>query len=779
MKLKQLFLMVAMLVFSTSSAFDISSAYGEEELNIKLTLNSPILSFSENGVKNIYSDGFPLVEIGDCNKKMRRVENFYIPDNFEVQDIEVAAITEFISENGDIKYNINPFCNSSESEWVKKTIFLKDVELFRGMKVGSITINPFKYDEIKREILYCKKLDIKIKFQKVSEIDNVSCVNTRYLRELNDILSIPCRQFFEDLNNFNIEPFALQPLDLWDDAPVMIVVTPSEFLSEAQRYASVKMRLGYDIQILELPANTLRSTNKLYSAIKQKYDTGSSIDYVLLMGNGNIIASYAGNWPQVWDTSKYGDSDTRFYYSDFKYCCMDGSDDYIPDICVGRFPANTIDELKIMIDKSIQYECYPPLGHDEYFNTISLCSEFKGKENFSSVEESYFIYTSEFIKDNLLNYRYGFDSTVNCIYYSNPYVSPKMYNNLEMMPEYLRSEYDWNKTPLDFENVFNSGASVIGMRGHGHNSTWSYCGFKNYNAQNLSNKGLLPVVFGMSCLIGNFYNPWTLPSNTKCIATTMLQNPNGGAVGVFAPASDSYSGYNDILYANLFDAMYPGSMAFFYIPQIGGIPGHSESPYSIIGKIINRAKIRSFNSFDHSDDEGRDYYAYVTRETYNWLGDPSIQIYKSKPTRRKPYIDTYNDGMKLYDNRTLVAVNKLTNTTVLPHRTDGAYDLKKWYDRYDLSLVGEGYVPEILDLSNYLSSEMESKILSIKNTGYGFEVEYQTDAENVNISSYSIYGERLYSTSGKEGVATIPNLGSVNVIVLEADNIIADRKTVK
>ncbi len=82
----------------------------------------------------------------------------------------------------------------------------------------------------------------------------------------------------------------------------------------------------------------------------------------------------------------------------------------------------------------------------------------------------------------------------------------------------------------------NQGAAIVNFTGHGAVEQWSFSDlFDNDDAAALQNGGRLPVFFIMNCLNGFFQDVYT-----QSLAESLLLNPNGGAVAVWAS-----SGFTD------------------------------------------------------------------------------------------------------------------------------------------------------------------------------------------------------------------------------------------
>jgi hypothetical protein len=123
----------------------------------------------------------------------------------------------------------------------------------------------------------------------------------------------------------------------------------------------------------------------------------------------------------------------------------------------------------------------------------------------------------------------------------------------------------------------NAGRGIINYCGHGGTTYWSTTGFNNSDVNALTNDDILPFIFDVACLNGNF-------GETTCFAEAWVRATNGseptGAIGIYASSinqpwtppmeaqdefnslyvADSYNAYGAYCYAAACSMMddYPG-----------------------------------------------------------------------------------------------------------------------------------------------------------------------------------------------------------------------------
>ena len=82
------------------------------------------------------------------------------------------------------------------------------------------------------------------------------------------------------------------------------------------------------------------------------------------------------------------------------------------------------------------------------------------------------------------------------------------------------------------QNAFNRGSILTNYIGHGSTELWSNGHFSSRTAASLANGNRLPFVVSMNCLNGYFHDLFS-----ESIAEALMNNANGGAIGVWASSA--------------------------------------------------------------------------------------------------------------------------------------------------------------------------------------------------------------------------------------------------
>jgi hypothetical protein len=139
----------------------------------------------------------------------------------------------------------------------------------------------------------------------------------------------------------------------------------------------------------------------------------------------------------------------------------------------------------------------------------------------------------------------------------------------------------------------NSGAVLMSYVGHAGLDRLAAEGLlTNADGVALANRERLPVLAALSCVIGRFEVPGITP-----LASVLVENPNGGAIGVWAPSGLAHSTQTSLLGRALFEGMLQGGA-------------------STLGDAVKGA-VKSFTNAGGSA-------AALT--TYNLFGDPGLRL---------------------------------------------------------------------------------------------------------------------------------------------------------
>ncbi len=242
--------------------------------------------------------------------------------------------------------------------------------------------------------------------------------------------------------------------------------------------------------------------------------------YVLLVGDGhydftgvsgttllNLVPPYLVNVDSVQGETP----------ADNRFVSVDGPDDYLPEMSVGRISAQTAADVTAVVAKIIAYETTAPAG-DWQRRTVFVadnCMDPAGD----------FHAASEDIRTGLLPTGY----TSQTIYYGS----------LTDCPAATHDTVDGIHDAV--MAAFNADAFMLQWVGHASRVRWGSVKspttgvsmFRNTDVPNLNANDAWPLTFSYSCISGYFVN---IDGNLQSLGETLVNAPGRGAVADLSPA---------------------------------------------------------------------------------------------------------------------------------------------------------------------------------------------------------------------------------------------------
>ncbi len=379
----------------------------------------------------------------------------------------------------DLPYEYGPAYKKNEF-FPGKLTALRDPYILRDYRGQTLLFYPFQYNPVTKTLRVYYDITVKVK----------PTGNTgRNILERKAELSKIDPEFHNvyDAHFLNYQSAAkYTPLG---EQGNMLIITYDAFASSIQPLADWKNKIGIPATIVNKSNIGNGSANAIKNYISSYYTT-NGLTYVLLVGDATQIPTlYSG-----------GDSDNSYAY-------LSGNDHY-PDIFVGRFSAENTGHVQTQVQRTIDYEGYPSISGGWHNRGLGIASnQGPGDDNEYDHEHIHNIRT------DLLNFTYNAVS--------------ELYDGTNTGSGWIDASGD--PTASMVAQDINSGASVISYCGHGSTTSWGSSGFSTTNISALNNEGMLPFIFSVACVNGNFV------SNT-CFAETWLRatNSSGNPIGAVA-----------------------------------------------------------------------------------------------------------------------------------------------------------------------------------------------------------------------------------------------------
>ncbi|MCK4511526.1 T9SS type A sorting domain-containing protein, partial [bacterium] len=423
--------------------------------NVALGGESRLLSKGLPGLPNICRS---IVIPDDAEMSVRVISSHYV----EYHDIDVAPSRGEIPRTIDpatVQYEFDAFYATdawypSELAETRAPYIMRDV---RGIVV---VLNPFQYNPASRTLRVYDRVSVEVR---ATGLGSANVLSRRapggVTPEFADIYE---RHFL------NFESHRLARYTSVGEVGNMLVISYGDFMTAMEPLVEWKNQMGISCEMVSVTTAGGSATG-IQSYIQDYYDA-NGLTFVLLVGD-------AAQMPYL--TVNSGASDPSF-------SLVAGSDVY-PDLFVGRFSAETVEQVETQVLRSVEYEKTPQPDADWYHKGTGIASDL-GPGDDDEYDDAHV----GFIREDLLGFTYTEVDTI----------------------------YDPGATASMVANALNEGRSIINYTGHGSTGGWGSSDFANSHVNALTNDNMLPFIFSVACLNGRF-------TNITCFAETWLRATNG------------------------------------------------------------------------------------------------------------------------------------------------------------------------------------------------------------------------------------------------------------
>lgn len=316
-----------------------------------------------------------------------------------------------------------------------------------------------------------------------------------------------------------------------------VVITHHDFYAQAQALAAFRANQGLrtmvvDVEdVYDLFAYGRRVPESLHDFLAYAYAnwTPPAPAYIVLLGDGhldfkNYLGYGVGNF--ILPYMVFVDPWMGETVADNRYVCLSGADT-LPDMHLGRLPANTPAEAQTMVNKIIAYESAPPPGAWRQ-QALFIADDADQAGNFPV------------LSDALI-----------AGYYPAPYQSERVY---------LGITHPYENPSVAARNAIiaaiNEGRLLVNYIGHGSLGLWA--GERLLDRPDLSdlqNSPLLPVALPMTCDEGLFAYPQSDPYY-HALAEVYLRSEGKGWIASWSPTGRGVTSGHDYLDRGFFQAVF-------------------------------------------------------------------------------------------------------------------------------------------------------------------------------------------------------------------------------
>lgn len=443
-------------------------------------------------------------------------KSFIIPDNSDytikvIEDrysdykIPIAPSKGSISRKmnwNDVKYEFSD-AYKKNSYYPSETVGTGDSYNIRDIQGNNIQICPFRYNPVTKTLRVSDYLKIEISFSKKRMKGNsdkqVSTINDHWYPMIKHKF-VNSDYYFRNESEPVKQKSTNRSLD--ETSPKMLVICYDSFVPEMRNFIIHKNNLGIPTTMVKM-SDVGTTANDLKAYIQNAYNNDNDLTYVLLVGDEpQIPTPIVRYFDEI--NPKTGDSIFEYGASDPIYSLVDGEDNY-PDIVIGRFSAETNNEVKVMVQKVIQYENQNnTIWHHK---AMGIASNDTFKIDLDTAYNSFSHGILEMDWQHLRNIR----DTLLTGHYSSVMEFYEGSQGLLDAPE--------NPNGAVIIDSINAGVSLINYCGHGKVDGWLTGDIINSNEWNLEwflyNEEKLPFIYSIACYVGKFDC-----NTTPCFAET-------------------------------------------------------------------------------------------------------------------------------------------------------------------------------------------------------------------------------------------------------------------
>lgn len=335
--------------------------------------------------------------------------------------------------------------------------------------------------------------------------------------------------------------------------PHFVIITPSQFMTQARALSDRRTAQGMSVEIVDVAqiynefSGGQQDIRGIRDYLKFIYDRSPDEDrllrYVLLFGDGhydyrnldpsatfpNLIPPFQTE--ESWNPERSYTTDDYFGLLDdneglwpFARGTFSGSDSRLNervDVGIGRFTVHTVEEAQLMIDKIIHYES--PDTYGQWRNRYVFLAD-DGPTGTTGLQNDRDLHTQN----------------TDVVAVSLAQLAPEINQHKIYALSYPRQFLNTWRIPAarqDLLTAINEGALVVNFSGHGGERALAQENlFTVEDSRTLENYEALPVFITATCSFGR----WDL-GNEQTGAEELLLNPAGGAIALLTTVRTVYT----------------------------------------------------------------------------------------------------------------------------------------------------------------------------------------------------------------------------------------------
>jgi Peptidase family C25 len=228
---------------------------------------------------------------------------------------------------------------------------------------------------------------------------------------------------------------------------------------------------------------------------------------------------------------QYSTSSNPAFAGDEWYSLLDGPDDAIPDLIVGRLPIGNRSEADDVVEKVINFDLNPPAGDWKtkfIYAADDLCKG-TSTDNITHHMNQVETLSNDFSPENVdLDKIYLLEYGYECLYNVKP------------------------EATADLMDLLNAGTLMLNFTGHGSELQLADERLlETSKLASLSNQDKPFMLVTASCAVGKFIH------DGDGLAVNLIRMPGAGAIAAVSASGEASAYYNGVMNNNILAAMYP------------------------------------------------------------------------------------------------------------------------------------------------------------------------------------------------------------------------------
>ena len=486
--------------------------------NTPSTIQTTLVSSSENQITvNLQVPGFFTQEVttprGEANLIMvpktvstaeagePKLPLFAIPaivgdrQHYSIRVVDAQYIDypmEVAPSKGDFPRTINPDdvpytygeAYSTDAFFPTQNVGLYDPYILRDFRGQNMVVYPFAYNPVTHTLRVYYNMTVEM-YADGQQGENTLSRRSNEVKmdaEFGALYDNHFINYHESLNRYT-------PVD---ETGELLIICHDAFMNAMQPFVNWKKQIGRPTTMVG--TSTAGATdNAIKAYIQSQFDASPNLSHVLLVGDAAQIPGHS-----------YSSCGSYNGKSDNWYGQVAGND-YYNDIIIGRFSAENETHVTTQVNKVIHYERDINASDTWLVNGCGVAATAGGGGHFGEDDWEHM----NNIRTDLMNYHY---TTV--------------------YQEYFNT-IGYSSTTQQISDRINSGVSIVNYCNHGNQTAWQSHSpwYSNSYVNALTNDNMLPIIWSVACLNGQY------DYSQPCFAETWLRATNNstgaptGAIG--------------------------------------------------------------------------------------------------------------------------------------------------------------------------------------------------------------------------------------------------------